>query len=175
LPVAGPQYLKRLKGGILADGINSMIAATFNTFPNTTFGQNNAVIQMTGVASRSVGFYVAGLLLFIGLFPVVGGLIQAMPKPILGGATLVMFGTIATAGVRILASEPLDRRKTIIIATSLGLALGVMMVPDVLKEAPSLIQNMFGSAITTAGVSAIVLVLLLPESKQDMDQDIDDE
>ncbi len=171
LPIAGPEYLKRLKGGILADGINSLIAATFNTFPNTTFGQNNAVIQMTGVASRSVGFYVAGLLAFLGLFPVVGGLIQAMPKPVLGGATLVMFGTIATAGVRILASEPLDRRKTLIIATSLGLGLGVMMVPDVLKETPSLIQNMFGSAITTAGAVAIVLVLLLPEHRQDTDHE----
>jgi xanthine permease XanP len=167
LPVSGPQYLKRLKGGILADGINSLIAATLNTFPNTTFGQNNAVIQMTGVASRSVGFYVAGLLVVIGLFPVVGGLIQAMPKPVLGGATLVMFGTIATAGVRILASEPLDRRKTLIIATSLGLGLGVMLVPEVLKEAPALLQNMFGSAITTAGVTAITLVLLLPETKQE--------
>jgi xanthine permease XanP len=171
LPVAGPQYLKRLKGGILADGINSLIAATFNTFPNTTFGQNNAVIQMTGVASRSVGFYVAGLLVIVGLFPVVGGLIQAMPKPVLGGATLVMFGTIATAGVRILASESLDRRKTLIIATSLGLGLGVMMVPDVLKEAPVLVQTMFGSAITTAGVTAILLVLLLPETKQEGQDD----
>jgi len=175
LPVAGPQYLKRLKGGILADGINSLIAATLNTFPNTTFGQNNAVIQMTGVASRSVGFYVAGLLVVIGLFPVVGGLIQAMPKPVLGGATLVMFGTIATAGVRILASEPLDRRKTLIIATSLGLGLGVMMVPEVLSEAPVLLQNMFGSAITTAGVTAITLVLLLPETKQEEKTDPVDE
>lgn len=163
LPVSGPKYLKRLKGGILADGINSLLAATFNTFPNTTFGQNNAVIQMTGVAARSVGFYVAGLLVVIGLFPVVGGVIQAMPKPVLGGATLVMFGTIATAGVRILASEPLDRRKTLIIATSLGLGLGVMMVPDVLKEAPALIRNMFSSSITTAGATAIILVLLLPD------------
>lgn len=171
LPVAGPQYLKRLKGGILADGINSLIAATFNTFPNTTFGQNNAVIQMTGVASRSVGFYVAGLLVIAGLFPFIGGIIQAMPKPVLGGATLVMFGTIATAGVRILASEPLDRRKTLIIATSLGLGLGVMMVPDVLKDAPTLVQTMFGSAITTAGVTAILLVLLLPGTKQEVQDD----
>jgi xanthine permease XanP len=106
---------------------------------------------------------------------VIGGLIQSMPKPVLGGATLVMFGTIATAGVRILASEPLDRRKTLIIATSLGLGLGVMMVPDVLKEAPALIQNMFGSAITTAGVTAIILVLLLPETKQEQVTEVIDE
>lgn len=167
LPVVGPEYRKRLKGGILADGINSLFAATFNSFPNTTFGQNNAVIQMTGVAARSVGYYIAGLLVLVGLFPVIGGIVQAMPKPVLGGATLVLFGTIATAGVRILASEPLDRRKTLIIATSLGLGLGVMMVPDVLNQAPDLIRNMFGSAITTAGITAIVLVLLLPEQTPD--------
>ena len=107
----------------------------------------------------------------VGVFPVVGGIIQAMPKPVLGGAPLVMFGTIATAGVRILASEPLDRRKTLIIATSLGLGLGVMMVPDVLKEAPTLVQTMFGSAITTAGVTAILLVLLLPGTKHEVQDD----
>lgn len=163
LPVKGPEYLNRLRGGILADGINSLLAATFNTFPNTTFGQNNAVIQMTGVASRRVGYYVAAILVLLGLFPVVGGVIQAMPKPVLGGATLVMFGTIAAAGVRIIASEPLDRRKTLVIATSLGLSLGVMMVPEVLANAPPLLQNIFGSPITTAGLTAIAMVLLLPD------------
>lgn len=61
-PIKGPLYLKRIKGGILADGFNSLLAAVFNSFPNTTFGQNNAVIQMTGVASRHVGFYIAGFL-----------------------------------------------------------------------------------------------------------------
>ncbi len=164
LPVEGPEYLKRLKGGLLADGLNSLFAATFNSFPNTTFGQNNAVIQMTGVASRKIGFYVAAILVLFGLFPIIGGLIQVLPKPVLGGATLVMFGTIATAGVRILASEPLDRRRTLIIATSLGLGLGVMMVPDVFSKAPELIQNLFGSAITTAGLTAIVMVLLIPDT-----------
>lgn len=163
LPVSGPEHRERLKGGILADGINSLIAATFNTFPNTTFGQNNAVIQMTGVASRRVGFYVAAMLLVLGLFPIIGGLIQTMPKPVLGGATLVMFGTVAAAGVRIIASEPMDRRKTLIIATSFGLSLGVMMVPEVLSHTPPLMQNIFGSAVSTAGLTAIVLVLLIPE------------
>jgi xanthine permease XanP len=163
LPVSGPEHRKRLRGGILADGINSLIAATFNTFPNTTFGQNNAVIQMTGVASRWVGYYVAGMLLLLGLFPIVGGLIQAMPKPVLGGATLVMFGTIAAAGVRIIGSESMDRRKMLIMATSFGLSLGIMMVPDVLNQAPPLIQNIFGSAVSTAGLTAIVMVLLIPD------------
>ena len=162
LPVRGNEYLQRIRGGVLADGINSLMAALLNTFPNTTFGQNNAVIQMTGVASRYVGFYVAGLLVLLGLFPMVGALLQVIPKPVLGGATLVMFGTIAAGGIRILASESLDRRKTLIIATSLGVGLGVMMVPDALQTLPGLAKNILGSSVSAAGTVAIVLSLFLP-------------
>ncbi|HBZ98311.1 MAG TPA: xanthine permease XanP, partial [Pseudomonas sp.] len=101
-PVRGPLYMRRIKSGILADGCASATAAVFNSLPMTTFSQNNGVIQLTGVASRHVGFYIAGLLILLGLFPVVGGVLQAMPKPVLGGATLIMFGTVAIAGIKIL-------------------------------------------------------------------------
>jgi xanthine permease XanP len=165
LPIKGDEYFKRIKGGVLADGINSAIAAVFNTFPNTTFGQNNAVIQMTGVASRHVGFYIAALLIILGLFPIIGGVLQAIPKPVLGGATLVMFATIAVAGIKILGSEPIDRRKSLIIACSFGSGLGVLMVPDALQGLPSLLKNILSSAVTTAGFTAIVLSLILPDEK----------
>ncbi|WP_459782920.1 solute carrier family 23 protein, partial [Photobacterium sp. R1] len=59
-PVSGPVYLKRIKGGVLADGINSALAAVLNSFPNSTFSQNNGIIQLTGVASRYIGYFVAG-------------------------------------------------------------------------------------------------------------------
>lgn len=62
-PVSGPLYMKRLKGGVLANGLNSFVSAVFNTFPNSCFGQNNGVIQLTGVASRYVGFVVALMLI----------------------------------------------------------------------------------------------------------------
>ncbi|WP_317932616.1 nucleobase:cation symporter-2 family protein [Halioxenophilus sp. WMMB6] len=163
LPLQGKEYLERIKGGVLADGFNSMVAAVFSTFPNTTFGQNNAVIQMTGVASRYVGFYVAGILALLGLFPIVGALLQLIPKPVLGGATLVMFGTVAVAGVSILSRERLDRRKTIIVASSLGLGLGSMMVPELLTQTPQLMQVIFSSSVAVAGLTAILLSLLLPE------------
>ena len=165
LPIKGPQYIKRIKGGILADGINSAIAATLNTFPNTTFGQNNAVIQLTGVASRHVGLYVAGMLVILGLFPIIGGVLQAIPKPVLGGATLVMFATIAVGGIKILASEPIDRRRSLIIATSLGAGLGVLMVPDVLQGLPEMLKNIFSSSVTMAGFTAIIMSILLPENE----------
>jgi xanthine permease XanP len=164
LPIKGPSYIKRIKGGILADGINSALAAVFNTFPNTTFGQNNAVIQLTGVASRHVGFYVAGFLVILGLFPIVGSALQSIPKPVLGGATLVMFATIAVGGIKILASEPIDRRKSLIIATSLGAGLGVLMVPDALQGLPDMLKNMLSSSVTMAGFTAIVMSVLLPDT-----------
>lgn len=166
LPIKGDRYLKRIKGGVLADGINSAIAAMFNTFPNTTFGQNNAVIQMTGVTSRHVAFYIAAILVLLGLFPVIGGVLQAIPKPVLGGATLVMFATIAVAGIKILASEPIDRRRSLIISTSLGAGLGVLMVPDAIQQLPEFVKNILSSAVTTAGFTAIFMSLLIPEKER---------
>ncbi len=68
-PLEGPAYLQRLRGGVLGDGVSCLLAATFSAFPNTTFAQNNGVIQLTGVASRHVGIYIGGVLLALGLFP----------------------------------------------------------------------------------------------------------
>ncbi|WP_432695119.1 uracil-xanthine permease family protein [Marinobacterium sp. YM272] len=164
-PLKGPVYISRIRGGVLADGFNSALAAVFNTFPNTTFSQNNGVIQLTGVASRYIGYYIAAILVILGLFPVIGAVLQHMPKPVLGGATLVMFGTVAAAGIKILSTEQLDRRKMLIMATSFGIGLGVTMVPNVLEHMPKLVQNVFGSAITSGGLVAILLTLLIPESK----------
>jgi xanthine permease XanP len=165
-PIAGESYIQRIKSGVLGDGINSMIAAVLNSFPNTTFSQNTGVIQLTGIASRHIGMYIAGILVFIGLFQGVGDILQQIPKPVLGGATLVMFGTVAAAGIKILASEYIDRRKMIIIAVSLGLGLGLALVPDVFAKTPDLVQNIFSSAAATAGLTAMLLSLILPELKE---------
>lgn len=162
-PVSGPLYLKRIKGGVLGDGINSGIAAIFNTFPNTTFSQNNGVIQMTGTASRHVGLYIGALLIVMGLFPVIGSVFLLIPKPVLGGATLVLFGTIAVAGIRILASEEIDRKKVYIMAVSFGLGLGVTLVPDATQNLPAFVKNVFATPITLSGLSAIILTLLIPD------------
>lgn len=162
-PISGATYIRRVKGGVLGDGINSLIAACFSTFPNTTFSQNNGVIQITGVGSRYVGFYIAAILSILGLIPIVGGLFQALPQPVLGGATIIMFGSVAFAGIRILASEVLDRRALIIVAISLSLGLGVTFEPDILTNFPTLLKNVFSSGISTGGISAIILNLVLPK------------
>ncbi|MGL6314847.1 nucleobase:cation symporter-2 family protein [Vibrio sp. WXL103] len=163
-PIKGKKYFKRISGGILGDGINSAMAAIFNSFPNTTFSQNNGVIQMTGVASRHVGLWIAGLLVLLGLFPIVGGLFSIIPNSVLGGATIIMFGTVAASGIRIIASNTIDRRGVMIIAMSLGMGLGVVFRPEVLSVFPSYVQHIFGSAVTTGGLTAIALNLLLPQA-----------
>ena len=80
-PVEGPVWMQRIKGGVLVNGANSLLAGVFNTFPSSVFAQNNGVIQITGVASRYVGIWIAGMLVVLGLFPVVAGVLQAVPGP----------------------------------------------------------------------------------------------
>lgn len=67
------------------------------------------MIQLTGVASRYVGYFIAAMLVVLGMFPGVSLLLSLMPEPVLGGATLLMFGTVASAGIRIIASQPITR------------------------------------------------------------------
>ncbi|MFP1743698.1 nucleobase:cation symporter-2 family protein [Lonsdalea quercina] len=166
-PVRGPLYMKRLKGGVLANGLNSMLSAVFNTFPNSCFGQNNGVIQLTGVASRHVGFVVALMLIVLGLFPAVSGFVQHIPEPVLGGATIVMFGTIAASGVRIVSREPLNRRAIMIIALSLAVGLGVAQQPLILQFAPDWLKTLLSSGIAAGGITAIVLNLVFPQEKEE--------
>ena len=163
-PVKGELYMRRIQGGVLGDGVNSAIAAVFNTFPNTTFSQNNGVIQLTGVASRYVGYYIAGFLFLLGMCPIVGGVFQIMPQAVLGGATMIMFGSVAAAGIRIIASQAIDRRAMLIIAISLALGLGITFVPEVLDQFSPFFKNLFQSGITTGGLVAIVLNIVLPRS-----------
>jgi xanthine permease XanP len=150
---------------LLANGLNSFVSAVFNTFPNSCFGQNNGVIQLTGVASRYVGFVVALMLIVLGLFPAVSGFVQHIPEPVLGGATLVMFGTIAASGVRIVSREPLNRRAILIIALSLAVGLGVSQQPLILQFAPDWLKNLLSSGIAAGGITAIVLNLVFPPEK----------
>jgi xanthine permease XanP len=161
-PISGPLYLSRLQGGLLADGINSVLSACLNSFPSTTFAQNNGVIQLTGVGSRYVGVFVGFILVLLGLIPAVGRLVQALPPAALGGATLIMFGTVAGSGIRILSRLPLTRRTSIILAISIGLGLGVTFEPDILHVLPPLLKNAFSSGIATGGLCALFLNIVLP-------------
>ena len=155
-PVEGPVFLKRAQGGVLADGFNSFLAAVFNSFPNSIFAQNNGMIQLTGVASRYVGYFIAGALVLLGLFPVVGQLFSLIPDAVLGGATLLMFGTVAAAGIRIIAATEITRKAVLVMAISFAIGLSVELVPGILDKMPDVIRNIFSSGITTGGLTAIL-------------------
>ncbi|HEM8495431.1 TPA: uracil-xanthine permease [Burkholderia multivorans] len=164
-PVEGPVWMQRIKGGVLVNGANSLLAGVFNTFPSSVFAQNNGVIQITGVASRYVGIWIAAMLVVLGLFPVVVGALQAVPEPVLGGAAMVMFGAVAASGINILAGIQLDRRALLIIAVSLALGLGVSQVPDILNSLPHALKNVLESGVATGGICALVMNWFLPEKK----------
>ena len=160
-PVKGERFIKRASGGILADGMNSMLAGIFNSFPNSVFAQNNGIIQLTGVASRYVGYYIAGMLMILGLFPAIGLVFSLIPEPVLGGATLLMFGTVAAAGIQIIASQRIGRKEVLVIALSLSFWLSVELVPEVLDKMSITVRNIFSSGITTGGLTAILSNLLI--------------
>lgn len=160
-PVEGPVFMKRAQGGILADGLNSLLAAVFNSFPNSIFAQNNGMIQLTGVASRYVGYFIAAALLLLGLFPIVGQVFSLIPDCVLGGATLLMFGTVAAAGIRIIAQCHINRKAILVMAISFALGMSVELVPGILDQMPPTLHNILGSGITTGGLTAIVANALI--------------
>lgn len=161
-PVEGDTFMKRAEGGILADGFNSMLAGlAFSSFPNSIFAQNNGMIQLTGVASRYVGYFIAAMLVLLGIFPAVGIVFSLMPSPVLGGATLLMFGTVAAAGIRIIASQTINRKATLVMAISFSLGLSVEMVPEILNQLPDTLRSIFSSGITTGGLAAIISNLVI--------------
>jgi xanthine permease XanP len=165
-PISGPIYFGRLRGGLLADGINSLVGACLNSFPSTTFAQNNGVIQLTGVGSRYVGLFVGGFLMLLGLIPAVGVLVQALPPSALGGATLILFGMVAASGIRILSQVQMNRRNAVILATSLGLGLGVSFVPQITQALPGALRSALSSGIATGGMCALLLNIVLPGERQ---------
>lgn len=161
-PVEGNTFMKRAEGGILADGFNSMLAGLlFSSFPNSIFAQNNGMIQLTGVASRHVGYFIAAMLVVLGIFPAVGIVFSLMPSPVLGGATLLMFGTVAAAGIRIIASQTINRKATLVMAISFSLGLSVELVPEILSQLPDTLRSIFSSGITTGGLAAILSNLII--------------
>ena len=166
-PVSGPIYMQRVRGGVLADGLNSILAAVFNSLPNTTFAQNNGVIQLTGVASRVVGYATAVILMALGVMPKLGALVAVMPPAVLGGATVVLFGLVAMAGVRIVALGGFSGRTMLILAVASGLGLGVQTVPEALAQLPGAWQPIFGSPLIVGTMTALILNLALPPESEE--------
>lgn len=130
LPTEGADVQSRVQGGLLADGINSFLAALFTTPPNTTFSQNNGVIAITRCASRLAGYACAGWLIFFGIIGKFGGFVADIPICVLGGMVTILFASILVSGIAVLSKIEFNRRNRIILSLSLGIGLGVVAVPD---------------------------------------------
>ncbi len=155
-PVEGPLFESRLRGGLLADGLGSMLCCLFHAIPKTTFAQNNGIIAMTGVASRRVGIATAILLIGCGLFPKLAALISVIPNPVLGAATFLMFSTVAAAGLQIVSSAGMTARNQFILAVSLGLGIGVHSCPEAIEG----LQHGLQAYHVPAGLNQALKVLL---------------
>ena len=160
-PVEGDKFMQRASGGVMANGVSSLLSAALNSFPNSIFAQNNGMIQLTGVASRHVGYFISAMLVLLGVFPAISLVFSLMPQPVLGGATLLMFGTVAATGIRILASQTLGRKEVLVIAISLAGGLSVEFMPEILNGMPEELRSIMASGITTGGVLAILSNLLI--------------
>jgi len=155
---------KKLSSGILCDGLGSALASVFSTTPFSSFSQNVGIVGMTGVASRYVVAITGAMLVLAGLFPVLGAMIVSIPLPVLGGAGLVMFAMIITAGVNILSTTQHTKRNGMIIAVSIASGMAVTVRPELLSHLPDFIKVVLASGITTGSVIALLLNIILPNA-----------
>lgn len=160
---------KRVAAGVLSDGVGSALGGLVGSCPNTSFSQNIGIISLTKVASRHVAVMAGILLVILGFLPKVAAIITGIPNPVLGGVGIMMFGTVAAAGIRTLSNIKLTERNLLIIAISMGLGLGVTFRPDVIHNLPEAIRMIFSSGISTGTIAALILNAVLKESQTSME------
>ena len=166
---------RELKGGIMADGLGSAVVALFGGLPNTSYSQNVGLVSFTRMMSRHVVTAGAVFLILCGLVPKLAAVIGAMPQPVLGGAAIVMFGLIVSAGLKLIARSGLTTRNMLIAAISLGLGMGLWQVEQLARAAgfgplplevlPSWSVPLFVSGIVVSGVTAALLNAVLREDE----------
>lgn len=152
---------QRLGNGLRADMISSSLAPLFGSFTQSAFAQNVGLVAVTGVKSRYVVATAGLILVTLGLLPVMGRLIAAVPTAVLGGAGVVLFGTVAAAGIRTLAQvEYRNNMNLIIVATSIGFGMIPIAAPSFYHHFPAWFETIFHSGISSAAIMAILLNLL---------------
>lgn len=130
LQVEGRLFDSRIQGGILADGLNGMLAGLCTITPMSTFAQNNGVIALTRCANRKAGYAACFFLLIMGIFSKFAAALTAIPASVLGGMTTFLFASVAVSGLRIIATVPFTRRTRFILTAALALGFGAILVPD---------------------------------------------
>ncbi|MFD6416060.1 nucleobase:cation symporter-2 family protein [Streptomyces sp. NPDC060194] len=156
-----PATPRRVADGLRADGLSTVIGGVFNTFPYTAFAQNVGLVGMTRVRSRWVVAAAGGFLVVLGLLPKLGAVVAAIPAPVLGGAGVVMFGTVAASGLRTLASVDFKGNNNLtVVAVSVAFGVLPVGVPTLYDAFPAWFQTIFHSGISAGCLAAIVLNLL---------------
>ena len=152
---------KRIANGLRADMFSSAIAPFFGTFMQSAFAQNVGLVAITGVKSRFVVAAGGLILVLLGLLPVMGRLIASIPTPVLGGAGLVLFGTVAASGIRTLAKlDYSDQKNLIIVATSLAAGMIPIIDHSFYSQFPAWVKTLFHSGISSTCIMAIFLNIL---------------
>jgi uracil-xanthine permease len=184
LEVSGKTYESRIQGGVLADGINGMLAALMTITPMTTFAQNNGVIALTRCANRTAGYFCCFFLIIMGVFSKFAASLVAIPAAVIGGMTTFLFCAVAVSGIAIITKGMVfTRRNRFILTAGLAIGYGATLVPEYFNrvftyggdnkslrgflDAIVLIMET-GFAITA--VICMVLNLILPEEIEDTEE-----
>ncbi|MCY9531297.1 purine permease [Paenibacillus alvei] len=162
---------KDLARGYRAEGLAITIGGIFNAFPYTTYSQNVGLIQMSRVKTRDVIVVAGGLLMLLGLVPKIAALTTLIPSSVLGGAMVAMFGMVVSSGLRMLGSQvDMNRHENLlIIACSVGMGLGVTVVPQLFASLPSTVRILTDNGIVAGTFTALVMNLLFNGTKQQSD------
>ena len=150
-----------LTKGYRAEGIAVLLGGIFNSFPYTTFSQNVGLIQLSGVKTKKVIYIAGGMLILLGFIPKIAAVTTVIPSSVLGGAMLAMFGMIVAQGIKMLSKvvdESVDN--SMIIACSIGMGLGVTVVPDLFLSLPQSFQILTSNGIVAGSLTAIVLNII---------------
>lgn len=152
---------RHIANALRADGLSTLLGGVFNSFPYTCFAQNVGLVRLTQVKSRWVVTAAGGLMILLGLLPKAGAVVAAIPSPVIGGASLAMFASVAVVGIQTLAKVDMhDNRNAVIVSSSIGLALLVTFKPDLAGMMPSWLAILFGSGVTIGSITAVVLNLM---------------
>ena len=152
---------QRLANGLRADMLSSTLAPVVGSFTQSAFAQNVGLVAVTGVKSRFVVATGGLILVALGLLPVMGRVVAAIPYPVLGGAGIVLFGTVAASGIRVLSKVEYEgNMNLIIVATSLGFGTIPIVRPEFYHHFPAWVQTIFHSGISSSALMAITLNLV---------------
>lgn len=156
---------KEISGSIACDGFISAISSLFGCLPITSFSQNVGLVSMTKVVNRFVIFTGTVIMVLAGLFPIFGALLATLPDAVLGGCTIMMFGTIVLSGMQMINKCGFTQRNITIVALSLSIGLGFTQVSDIFAIFPQIIRNVFAeNCVAVVFIVSIILNIVLPKS-----------